>query len=149
MEVESVAYIVCDALGLDSSGYSFAYVARWSDGATELIKDTAERVIRCAKQILDGMEARSASDKEQEGSKVADSIVMKNQIVSARITDLPKSIGDPLPEVWAVFQDGTDKMLFTFYPDEISFQAQDFIGLTEEEATLFKFGRDRAYLRAE
>lgn len=43
----------------------------------------------------------------------------------------------------------TEKMLFTFYPDEISFQAQDFIGLTEEEATLFKFGRDRAYLRAE
>jgi hypothetical protein len=31
-------------------------------------------------------------------------------------------------------------MLFTFYPDEISFQAQDFIGLTEEEATLFKSG---------
>lgn len=33
------------------------YVARWSDGATELIKDTAERVIRCAKQILEGLEA--------------------------------------------------------------------------------------------
>ena len=53
VEVESVAYIVCDALGLDTSGYSFAYVARWSDGATELIKDSAERVIRCAKQILE------------------------------------------------------------------------------------------------
>ena len=40
-------------------------------------------------------------------------------------------------------------MLSTFYPDEISFQAQDFIGLTGEEATLFKFGRDRAYLQSE
>lgn len=40
-------------------------------------------------------------------------------------------------------------MLFTFYPDEISFQAQDFIGLTEEEATLSKFDPDRAYLQAE
>jgi hypothetical protein len=40
-------------------------------------------------------------------------------------------------------------MLFTFYPDEISFEAQDFVGLTEEEATVFKFGRDRAFLRAE
>lgn len=80
---------------------------------------------------------------------MADSDAMRNQIVSARITDLPKKIGDPLPEVWATFQDGTEKMLFTYYPDEISFQAQDFIGLTEEEATLFKFGRDRAYLRAE
>ena len=47
---------MCDALGFDSSDYSFAYVARWSDGATELIKDTAERVIGCAKQILEGLE---------------------------------------------------------------------------------------------
>ena len=76
-----------------------------------------------------------------------DSNVMRNQIVSARITDVPKKIGAPLPEVWVTFQDGTDKMLFTFYPDEISFEAQDFIGLTEDEATLFKFGRDRAYLQ--
>lgn len=62
VEVESVAYIVCDALGLDSSDYSFAYVARWSDGATELVKDTAERVIRCAKQILEGLEADVSND---------------------------------------------------------------------------------------
>ena len=32
VEVESVAYIVCDAIGLDSGDYSFAYVARWADG---------------------------------------------------------------------------------------------------------------------
>jgi IrrE N-terminal-like domain len=31
-EVESVAYIVCDAIGLDSGDYSFAYVARWAEG---------------------------------------------------------------------------------------------------------------------
>ncbi|MGH2756014.1 MAG: hypothetical protein ACRDLB_16495 [Actinomycetota bacterium] len=73
---------------------------------------------------------------------------MRNEIVSARITSLRKTIGDQLPEVWAIFKDGTDKMLFTYYPDEISFQAQD-IGLTEEEARVFKFGRDRAYLQAE
>ena len=60
VEVESVAYIVCDALGLDTSGYSFAYVARWSDGATELIKDTAERVIGCAKQILERVHQSTA-----------------------------------------------------------------------------------------
>ena len=29
VEVESVAYIVCDAIGLDTSDYSFSYVARW------------------------------------------------------------------------------------------------------------------------
>jgi hypothetical protein len=41
---------VCDALGLDTSDYSFAYVALWSDGFAELVKDTAERVVGGASQ---------------------------------------------------------------------------------------------------
>jgi antirestriction protein ArdC len=52
VEVESVAYIVCDAIGLDSGEYSFAYVARWAEGSTDLLKETGERVIACAKEIL-------------------------------------------------------------------------------------------------
>ncbi|HYN36571.1 MAG TPA: ImmA/IrrE family metallo-endopeptidase, partial [Actinomycetota bacterium] len=51
-EVESVAYIVCDAIGLDTGDYSFAYVARWANGSCELIEETAERVINCAKGLL-------------------------------------------------------------------------------------------------
>ncbi len=66
VEVESVAYIVCDALGLDTGDYSFAYVARWSGGAAELIKETGERVIRCAKQILEGMEVDVSNDSGME-----------------------------------------------------------------------------------
>ena len=61
VEVESVAYIVCNAIALDTSGYSFAYVARWSTGDTHLIKTTAERVIECAKQILEGLESVRAA----------------------------------------------------------------------------------------
>ena len=55
VEVESVAYIVGDALGLDTSGYSFNYVARWSNGDPGLFKQTAERVTSCAKRVLDAM----------------------------------------------------------------------------------------------
>ena len=57
VEVESVAYIVCDAIGLDSGDYSFAYVARWADGSTDLIKETGERVIASAKIILSQLES--------------------------------------------------------------------------------------------
>lgn len=53
VEVESVAFVVLDALGISSDSYSFPYVARWSGGDADLIKDGAERVIRCAKMILD------------------------------------------------------------------------------------------------
>ena len=57
IEVESVAYIVCNAIGLDSGDYSFAYVARWADGSTHLIKETGERVMACAKGVLSQMES--------------------------------------------------------------------------------------------
>jgi antirestriction protein ArdC len=59
VEVESVAYVVCDALGLDTSDYSFAYVARWSEGLVELVKGTAERVVQCASRILKSLEIAS------------------------------------------------------------------------------------------
>ncbi|MGH2756013.1 MAG: hypothetical protein ACRDLB_16490 [Actinomycetota bacterium] len=52
VEVESVAFIVCDALGLDSGEYSFPYVTHWAEGSEEIAKQTAERAIGCAKQIL-------------------------------------------------------------------------------------------------
>lgn len=55
MEVESVAFIVCGAVGLDSGDYSFPYVTRWAEGSTEVLRETGERVIGCAKQILDGL----------------------------------------------------------------------------------------------
>jgi hypothetical protein len=45
IEVESVAYIVLDALGLASDDYSFPYVARWSDGDVGTIRAAGERVI--------------------------------------------------------------------------------------------------------
>jgi hypothetical protein len=54
-EVESVAYIVCDALGLDTTDYSFAYVARWSRGDSVRIKATAERATTCAGKILESL----------------------------------------------------------------------------------------------
>ena len=52
VEVESVAFIVLDAMGLASGGYSFPYVARWSGGDVDLVKKSAEKVITCAKRIL-------------------------------------------------------------------------------------------------
>ena len=61
VEVESVAYIVCDAIGLDTSDYSFAYVARWSEGSIDFLRETGERVVGCAKQILEGLARRDAT----------------------------------------------------------------------------------------
>lgn len=57
LEAESVAYCVCAELGLDSSDYSFGYVATWSGGSQEArrgITASAQRIQKAAQQILGG-----------------------------------------------------------------------------------------------
>src|SRR5690625_3680546 len=54
-EAESVAYIVAGTLGLDTRAYSVGYVAQWSQADTDLIKETAERVLKSAHQIIDAI----------------------------------------------------------------------------------------------
>jgi len=54
-EAESVAHIVCKALGLDTQAYSDAYVVTWAGGDMTLVRDCAETVLRVAKQILDDL----------------------------------------------------------------------------------------------
>ena len=56
VEVESVAFIVLDALGLSSDTYSFPYVARWSGGDVDLIRKSAERSVTCARGMLTTMQ---------------------------------------------------------------------------------------------
>jgi len=53
-----------------------------------------------------------------------------------------------MPEVLATFGDGTTKTLFAFYPDEITFRASEFIGLTEEEAEALRHRKDVAFLKS-
>lgn len=70
------------------------------------------------------------------------------KIISARITPLPKSFTDPMPEVLVTLEGGQEEKLFSFYPDEISFTASEFIGLTKDEARHLKFKKDKQYLQS-
>jgi len=54
-EAESVAYIVAGVLGLDTSSKSIGYIAGWTDGDVETVKDTATRVLATVRTILDGI----------------------------------------------------------------------------------------------
>jgi hypothetical protein len=55
IEAESVAYVVCHAMGIDTAAYSLAYVAGWSGGSVERIRRTAERVVSTAQAVLAAM----------------------------------------------------------------------------------------------
>jgi hypothetical protein len=50
-----VAYIVAGVLGLDTSSKSIGYIAGWTDGDVETVKNTATRVLATARTILDGI----------------------------------------------------------------------------------------------
>jgi len=52
VEAESVAYVVAAAHGLDSSGYTFAYVAGWAGGDLTRVRQAAETVTKGARTIL-------------------------------------------------------------------------------------------------
>ncbi len=59
LEAESTAYVVCQSLGLDSSDYSFGYVATWAGGGEQAIsgiKASCERIQRTAATILRAFE---------------------------------------------------------------------------------------------
>ena len=55
VEAESVAYLICDAFGLASDGYSFAYVANWSRGEMAVVIEAADKVRKCASAILESL----------------------------------------------------------------------------------------------
>ena len=58
-----MAYIVTASLGLDTSAYSFGYVAGWQGGDTdkarEAIKASGGRIQRAAGEILTALEKAS------------------------------------------------------------------------------------------
>ena len=71
VEAESVAYTVCQHYGLDTSDYSFGYVAGWSSGR-ELseLKSSLETIRSAAAEIINSIdtnlaELQKAQDREQ------------------------------------------------------------------------------------
>ena len=65
------------------------------------------------------------------------------RIVSAEITDgpgpLPHGVFEQAPRVIATLDDGSRVELFSFYGDERSFNAAEFVGMSVEEGRRLKF----------
>jgi hypothetical protein len=57
VEAESVAYVVGGLQGFDTSAYSIGYITGWADESTELIRDTARRVLAAARRIAEIIDA--------------------------------------------------------------------------------------------
>lgn len=56
VEAESVAYLVCRELGLETDAYTFPYVATWASGAVKVVTAAADRALGCARDIVEQVE---------------------------------------------------------------------------------------------
>lgn len=73
-----------------------------------------------------------------------------SKIIEARV-QTPKNFTDmTIPAVYVKTEDDPEKeiMLFSFYPDEISFRPEEFIGLTIKEGKDLRRQKDLKYLRS-
>lgn len=65
-EAESVAYVVADSEGLDTMAYSAPYLGSWAEGDAAMVKQTAEKVLKAARAIMQGIEV---TDEEEDGEE--------------------------------------------------------------------------------
>ncbi len=70
VEAESVAYVVAGYAGLDTSSYSLGYVAGWAESGkeAEAVRETAERVLTVAGQIVAGLDGEEEADATAEAA---------------------------------------------------------------------------------
>ncbi len=70
VEAESVAFIVCHAIGLDTSGASFPYVAHWagSKDAGKAVVASGDRIARAANVLLDALHGAVDESAESEAA---------------------------------------------------------------------------------
>lgn len=89
----------------------------------------------CAKEYGEGPDAEFI-EKEEENNM--DMKIKECEIIPGKYKDA----------VHAIFDDGTEKDLFSYYNDELSFKASEFIGLTEKGANDLFHQKDISYLRS-
>ena len=93
VEAESIAYTVCQHYGLDTSDYSFGYVAGWSSGR-ELaeLKSSLETIRSAAADIINSIDGHIAElQKQHEAEKAApDLAAAQEQQTEKTLTDLQK-----------------------------------------------------------
>ncbi len=54
--VESVAYLVADNFGLDTSRCSFNYIAKWANGDPKIVIELGNKVQKCANEFITQLE---------------------------------------------------------------------------------------------
>jgi hypothetical protein len=72
----------------------------------------------------------------------------QSKITNVYISKLPQTIFDEMPTIHVDLSDGRKQIkLFSYYHDEISFDKDELLGKTEQEAHALFHQKDVAYLQ--
>lgn len=67
VEVESIAYTVCQHFGVDTSDYSFGYIAGWSSGKDlKELKSSLDTIRKTASELITGIEGELQKERNRE-----------------------------------------------------------------------------------
>ena len=85
VEAESVAYTVCQRYGIETSDYSFGYIAGWSsDKETKELKGSLETIRKTAAEMIDSIDAKLKvllAEKTQTAAQEADTSAKEPEVV--------------------------------------------------------------------
>ena len=71
-QAESIAYTICQHYGLDSSDYSFSYVAGWSSGKeVKELKASLERIRSAADEMITDIDKALDKQAKREQARTA------------------------------------------------------------------------------
>ncbi len=80
VEAESVAYTICQHFGVDTSDYSFGYIAGWSSGRdTKELRSSMDTIRRMASELITGIEEQLQElqrDREVSQEQTKESILL-------------------------------------------------------------------------
>ena len=119
VEAESVAYTVCQHFGIDTSDYSFGYIAGWSSGRdTKELRSSMDTIRRTASELITGIEEQLQElqrDREvsQEQTKECILLIQNTDLSEFSLLDV---YGMDRPELMQALAEMTDD-------DKLSIQA--------------------------
>ena len=102
LEAESAAYVICAALGMDTSDYSFGYVAGWAGGGPEAVKGitaSASRIQRAASAVLKSFEVEATARADV---FVNQALVMDHPAVPQVVNERSSGVGAVLHDARAI-----------------------------------------------
>lgn len=68
VEAESTSFVVCHALGLDTSGFALPYVASWAEGDLEEVAAAGENIRRASMTILDALHDEAGAEQIEDAA---------------------------------------------------------------------------------